>query len=60
MNCTIYMVSCNSTTHAIYPLTFPTYKYNELQGQLQNIPFFHSDKLLKTQRFTKTKVKVKV
>jgi len=31
MNCTIYMMSCNSATHAICPLALVTYKYSELQ-----------------------------
>jgi len=31
MSCTIYTVSYNSTIHAICPLTFTMYKYNELQ-----------------------------
>jgi hypothetical protein len=39
MSYTIYTVSYNSTIHVICPLTLTTYKYGELQGQLQT-PFF--------------------
>jgi len=53
MNCTIYIMSCNFTTHATCMLTLMTYKYNELQMSCQtqklnckanckNNPFFHS------------------
>jgi hypothetical protein len=51
MNCTIYMVSCNFAFHVTCSLTFMTYKYSELQlkielqGQLQNTPYFHSEKI---------------
>jgi hypothetical protein len=31
MNCTIYTMSYNFVTHAICPLTFMAYKYNDLQ-----------------------------
>jgi len=31
MSCIVYMVSCNSVIHAICPLTFTVYKYNELE-----------------------------
>jgi hypothetical protein len=31
MSCTIYIVSCNFATHAIYLLALTSYKYSELQ-----------------------------
>jgi hypothetical protein len=31
MNCNVYMVNYNFTTHATYPLEFMVYKYSELQ-----------------------------
>ncbi len=31
MNCLVHTVNYNFTTHATYPLTFITYKHNELQ-----------------------------
>jgi hypothetical protein len=39
MSCIIYMVSCNFTTNATYPLALMTYKYSELQmfGAIQNL-----------------------
>jgi hypothetical protein len=40
LSCTIYTVSCNFATHASCPLELRAYKYNELQGQLQNTFFF--------------------
>jgi hypothetical protein len=38
----VYTMSCNFASDAIYPLALAMYKYNELQGQLQNTLFFHS------------------
>jgi hypothetical protein len=43
MSCIVYMVNCNYATHAICLLAFATCKYSELQGQLQNTHFFHSE-----------------
>jgi hypothetical protein len=31
LSCIVYMVNCNSTTHAICLLALSTYKYSELQ-----------------------------
>ncbi len=31
MSCTVYMVNCNSTIHATYPLALTVNKYSELQ-----------------------------
>jgi hypothetical protein len=43
MSYTIYTMSCNFATHATCPLALIAYKYNELQNQLQNTFFSHSD-----------------
>jgi len=45
MSYIVYMVNCNSATHVTCSLALTTYKYNELQGQLQNTPFSHSEQL---------------
>jgi hypothetical protein len=43
MSCTIYTMSYDLTTHATCLLALTAYKYSELQGKLQNSPFFHSE-----------------
>jgi hypothetical protein len=36
-------LSCNFVTHVSCLLAFMAYKCNELQGQLENNPFFHNE-----------------
>jgi hypothetical protein len=43
MSCIVCTMSCNFVVYATCPLTFTTHKYNELQGQLQNTIFSHSE-----------------